>query len=537
MPTRREILKLGLLSSLHFRGLNRWASQYSAPRIPFHRELPIPGVLTTVDNSVALDICQQAIWEGRIAPRAAELLDPSKCDYYEIRLQETPREILPGLPTRIWGYNGQFPGPTIKAKVDRPVMVRFINHLPNRVVTHQHGGHTPSDSDGYSVDRIRPAASRVYIYPNTSTRGATLWYHDHNDGGNPPEDHGTGHNVYFGLAGFYLLDDDWEHTPPNEIRLPRGRYDVPLLIQDRLFNPDGSLHYPPFEMQGIVGDTFLVNGAVQPRFRVERRKYRFRFLNGSNARVYELLLSSGQFLHIASDGGLLPRVVSCSSVRIAPGERVEVVVDFGLYPRGTQIYLRNCAQQTSGLGPDKVVPVEEGTNIMRFDVCFEGGEDETVVPADGEALRPLAGEEIFEEEAAITRDFHLDAGHGLWLINGKFFEPHRNDTEPSVRLNTTEIWRISNRSDRWVHPFHIHLEQFRILDRNGRKPGPLEAGLKDTFLIGQSETVRVIGKFRGQPKWWLEAGGLDNEGDYLFHCHNLEHEDMHMMGTFRVEKL
>jgi len=486
--TRREMLRLGLLggsallvplerASAGMRmGHDRMGGgmmgdgQISSPgTVPFQVPLPIPRLL----NPVYTD---------------------SKTDYYEVTMQETQAEILPGLTTTVWGYNGLFPGPTIRAKSGRTVVVRQTNNLAVRTSVHLHGGHVAPEMDGHPTDLIDPGAYKDYVYPNNQI-ASTLWYHDHALGI-------TATNVYMGLAGFYLIEDDVEAS----LNLPNGNYDVPLAIQDRLFNPDGSFYYPPFTyatlMNGVLGDTVLVNGAVQPYFQVANRKYRFRVLNGSNAREYKLALSSGQsFVQIATEGGLLPESVTRSTILIAPGERVEVIIDFSPYAMGSQVILKN------------LLGVGSTADVMRFDVVGEE-EDTSSIPS---SLRDF---DILSLASA-TRDFRLsfDWMQGLWVINGNPFDPARIDATP--RLGATEIWSFNNRST-MVHPMHIHNVMFQILDRNGVKPSPGEAGWKDTVRVGPRERVRVIAKF------------TDYTGIYVFHCHNLEHEDRMMMGQFQV---
>jgi spore coat protein A len=225
-------------------------------------------------------------------------------------------------------------------------------------------------------------------------------------------------------------------------------------------------------------------------------------LNGSNAREYKLALSSGQsFVQIATEGGLLPESVTRSTILIAPGERVEVIIDFSPYAMGSQVILKN------------LLGVGSTADVMRFDVVGEE-EDTSSIPS---SLRDF---DILSLASA-TRDFRLsfDWMQGLWVINGNPFDPARIDATP--RLGATEIWSFNNRST-MAHPMHIHNVMFQILDRNGVAPSPGEAGWKDTVRVGPRERVRVIAKF------------TDYTGIYVFHCHNLEHEDRMMMGQFQV---
>jgi FtsP/CotA-like multicopper oxidase with cupredoxin domain len=427
--------------------------------------------------------------------RTPSVLAPTRADadtdYYEITMRPAAVEILPDRPTTIWGYNGEFPGPTIKARSGRRVVVRQTNDLPDATPSvHLHGGHVEPGSDGYPTDVIARGTAKDYVYPNRQI-ASTLSYHDH-------QMHRTGPNVWMGLFGAYLIEDDVEAS----LNLPSGAYDVPVIIQDRAFRTDGSLRYSPDMMHGALGDVILVNGVAQPRFEVANRRYRLRILNGSNAREYELALSSGQpFVQIATDGGLLPRPVSRTTIPVSPFERVEVIVDFSEVPVGSQVILRN------------EFDVGRTGQVMLFDVVRREA-DPSSVPSD---LRPL--ERLDEGSASATRDFTLGMDMMSWVINGQRFDPARVDATP--RLGSTEIWRFQNRSG-MAHPIHIHLNMFQILDRNGTPPPEAESGWKDTVAVGPDETVRVIVRF------------TDFAGLYMVHCHNLEHEDDAMMAQFQV---
>lgn len=206
-------------------------------------------------------------------------------DEYEIVQREAEREILPAHATKIWSYQGVFPGPTIRARRNRTAVVHHTNHLSTHTVVHLHGGRTPADSDGFATDMVAAGESRTYTYPNRQ-RACTLWYHDH------AMDR-TGENVYRGLAGFYIIEDDEELSLP----LPKGRFDVPLIFQDRTFDADGSLHYDTNGHIGFEGNVMLVNGVPWPRMEVSTRKYRFRILNGSNARIFSIDTEQRRSVH------------------------------------------------------------------------------------------------------------------------------------------------------------------------------------------------------------------------------------------------
>lgn len=362
---------------------------------------------------------------------------------------------------------------------------------------HLHGGHTPPTSDGHPYDLIPPGGVKTYEYPNNQIP-STLWYHDH------AVDY-TGRHVYYGLAGFYLMTDELEDGLP----LPTGTNDVPLLIQDRLFNADGSLNYPLSDdtiLAGVLGDRILVNGVIQPYFEVGTRKMRFRILNGSNSRSYRLALSSGEpLIQLGSDGGLLSRPVTRSNIHLAPAERIDAVIDFSGYALGTSVRL------TNELGVGALA------DIMEFRVVRQELDDSCIPPT----LREV--EPIPEASAGRTRKFSVSDklinGRRLLTINGNLFSPDRIDAAP--RLDEVEIWQLTNATYD-AHPIHIHDIQWQILDINGQRPAPGDDAWKDTFLVPALGSVRVIGRFS------------DLTGVYVFHCHKLEHEDHAMMAQFEV---
>ena len=513
--TRRGFLKLGLMGaaglalpvgSLGVAGARLGvADAIASPRVePFGVPLPVPPVLKPARTD-------------------------KTTDYYEITQKKDTAEILPGLETEIWGYEGIFPGPTVEARRGRRVVIRQTNELAVPVSTHLHGGRTPPESDGYPTDLILPTkaengsssahsgpgsmgenshGSKDYIYPNEQ-RGATLWYHDHSMDF-------TGPQVYKGLAGMYILRDEVEDSLP----LPKGEKEVPLVICDRTFEEDGSFFYPSLDPSlegepgvlasyhtGMFGDTILVNGAPWPFMEVSNTRYRFRILNASNARRYVLALdpspSGKPFVQVGSDGGLLDAPVSHQRIPISPAERFDVVVDFSRYPVGTKVELKNLEED----GDDPA------SRVMRFDVVREE-KDESVVP---EKLAPALDFPDLKE-AEVTRELRFSSSLiGMWSINGKPFDPGRMDARP--RLGSTEVWELTSNAD---HPIHLHLVHFRVISRGGKKPLPQDAGWKDTVYVPSGETVRVLARFDGY------------RGRYVFHCHNLEHEDMMMMANFEV---
>jgi spore coat protein A len=427
-------------------------------------------------------------------------------DYYEITQHAARLPILPGLSTEAWTYGGSWPGPTIVSRAGRRTVVRHRNQLPEPVVVHLHGGHTPADSDGYPIDLIAPMGSgryrsrdvatgyRDYGYP-LDQRAATLWYHDHAMGR-------TGPHVWRGLSGFHLVHDDEEDALP----LPRGDHDLPLMITDRSFAADGSFRYRTAgHMNGVLGDVILVNGAAWPVHPVDRALYRLRFLNASNARRYRLELDpqppgGDALVQIGSDGGLLERPLAHDAVEIAPAERFDLIVDFSRYPAGTRVRLMN------RLGSGRT------GEIMRFTINA-AKTDEAHIPAMLSKTGKLDPAKAVTKRTFVFRQ-NFD---GTWTINNREYEPGRPLARP--KLGTTEIWRFVTD---FHHPVHVHLDPFQVIGRDGFGAGPYDAGWKDTVDVRPAAAVEIVTRFTDYP------------GRFMLHCHNLEHEDMAMMADFET---
>jgi FtsP/CotA-like multicopper oxidase with cupredoxin domain len=455
---------------------------------------------------------------------------PPNTEFYLIHERPGVHSFHPDLPQQvIWGYDGITPGPTFVAQSGTPQLIRFVNDLPENdpvgigepiTAIHRHGGFQAPEDDGYPLDTFCTEQSRDYFFPNVPDNGllqnehSTNWYHDH-------AIDITAENVYRGLAGFYLyfnaLDTGNENDPPPALGLPSGEFDIGLVIQDKRFDRNGFLIYDSFDHNGFIGDKFLVNGIVQPYLKVKRRKYRFRILNGSNARVYQLYLSTGEpFVAIATDSNLLERPLAVRSLRLAPAERIEIVIDFKYAP--SEVFLVNRLQQTDGRKPDGLV--SPGTPLLKFSVQSGDVRDPSRVPA---TLLPVTvGPAQLLPRVRVQRRFKFDRSDGGWTINGEFFDENRINAKP--RRGEPEIW-IFESGGGWVHPVHIHLAEFFILSRDGMAPPPIERGRKETVLIGGDvgREVKVLLKFD------------EFTGRYAFHCHNIEHEDMRMMGQFEVQ--
>jgi spore coat protein A len=406
-------------------------------------------------------------------------------------------QILPGKKTRMWTYGGSFPGPTIRRPTGRTTTVTLVNDLPasaGSLTLHNHGNHSTSASDGQPDAYLAApgGGSTTYTYAGTEAggdeRGAFQWYHDHRMDV-------TGRNVWMGLAGMYIIDD-----PADPQTLPKGTFDVPLMVVDRSFDAKNQLRYA-FDRDGVTGDVTLVNGVPQPYFSVGDRKYRFRILNASNARSYDFALSDGMsFLQIGTESGLLPAPVRRTHITLAPAERAEVVVDFA-GRLGKRILLRDLAAD----GPQR--------SVMQFRVT-KHVKDDSSVPT---TLRPLPA---LDATSAAERTFTFGQARltGRWTINGLSFDPMRVDAQP--RLGTTETWTFVNDSGA-PHVVHVHGTDQQLVSRDGRPPAPYEL-MKESWALGIGETITVKLKL------------TDNLGTFMLHCHILEHEDAAMMAQYEV---
>ncbi|MFC5543401.1 MAG: multicopper oxidase [Bacilli bacterium] len=481
--------------------------------------------------------------------------------YVEITMREAYHRFHRDFPlTKVWGYNGLYPGPTIEARKDKKLYVKYLNKLPKkhflpvdrslhgvgdspevRSVVHLHGANVNWESDGHpeawytqNYEYTGPKFKRkVHEYTNHQP-ATTLWYHDHTMAM-------TRLNVYAGLTGFYIIRDSLE----DRLNLPKGDYEYPLLLQDKSFNEDGSLFYPdrppedaPFPIPTpfiptIVpffnGDLMVVNGKVWPYLDVEPRKYRFRILNGSNSSTYNIQLENEAPLYlIGTDGGFLETPVEVTFIELMPAERVDVIVDFSRF-KGEKIKLINTLF-------DEDQPKRD---IMQFRVTKPlKGKDTSEIPAKLAEMM-----ELHDHHAHVIRKLPLSVGSDkygriMMMLDNKMY--HDPCTEkPS--MDSIEIWEFINATP-IAHPMHIHLVQFKILDRqpfnlelyqesNGKileftgdpePPRDFEKGWKDTVKAPSGMVTRVI-------MHWKE-----HTGNYIWHCHLLEHEDHDMMRPIKV---
>ncbi len=514
----------------------------------------------------------------------------SKEDRYEIVMSEVQHRFHSDMPpVPVWAYAGSYPGPIIDAKSDRPVEVTWINRLPvtgkfpftmdvplapmanmgtgmvhiaqpGHAVVHLHGAHCPSESDGLPDAFTHPEgsghnpSSATYCYPNDQP-GATLWFHDHTMGI-------TRLNVYAGLAGAYLLRDKHEV----DLNLPCGAYEVPLIIQDRMFDsrdkPTALLYQTSAEQPEFFGDHVVVNGKVWPKLSVEPRRYRFRVVNGSNSRFYSLALSPllaakicPAAFQIGSDGGFLPAPIPlCSTgqpaLLMAPGERADVIIDFSGGTPGDEILLTNdAASPFPGDPAPGPKPTDGMEQILKFVIVQPKTKapDTSVIPPSLPSRLSIKIDEhkvLLRNVAAVTailaaeRMSPINTRH-MTLVEkkdakGNPIEVLLNDmhyTDPVTEdpeLDAIEIWELDNLT-RDAHPIHLHLVQFQVLDRKRKADGaytpvdPNEVGWKDTVRCPPGEITRIIARF------------TDYTGKFVWHCHMLEHEDHDMMRPLVVQ--
>ncbi len=440
---------------------------------------------------------------------------------FDLTARRGSRTFLPPHATSTLGVNGDYLGPVLRARKGDTVEIRVNNRLGEPTTLHWHGFILPASMDGGPHQQIADGGDWTARFDIVQD-AATLWYHSH-------QYHRTGPQVYQGLAGVFIVDDD----ASDRLGLPStyGVDDFPVVIQDREFDSAGRLVYVnsmPERMHGKHGDTVLVNGVVRPRLEVSRGLIRLRLLNGSNARTYRLAWhDQRRFSVIAGDGGFLPAPVSVSELTLAPGERAEIVVDVSdrspILLKGLTGAVRMSGMMgmmMSRMGFDREM------DILVVDPAQAVAGDQRLpdrLPTRVEALRP----DLAVAERSFTLDMRMGmmgggTGGGNFTINGRSMDMSRVDFR--ARPNSHEIWRVVNDSP-MPHPFHVHNTQFRVLARNGKRPGGHERGLKDTVLVNGQETVSLL----------VPMGPYaDPDTPYMYHCHNLEHEDQGMMGQFVV---
>ena len=512
--------------------MDKLASTFISRR-DFLRLVGIGGATLTLNS------CRVGgIFDFQSAANASDLqIEPD----IEITLKAIRDEVdlFEGAPTRVWRYQGEvikgpedtlkalpnsYLGPIITVNKGQNIRIHFINQLPEPSIIHWHGLHVPVEADGHP--RLAVDSGQTYTYNFTVTdRAGTYWYHPHPHGR-------TGVQVYGGLAGLFIIHDEEEL----ELDLPSGEFDLPIVIQDRRIDRENQLSYMGNgmmdQMIGFLGDRILINGTADSNISVKARPYRFRLLNGSNSRIYKLAWDDDTpFTVIGTDGGLLEAPIQKEFITLAPAQRVDLWVDFSDEDVGGSKNLINLAFDALG--------GESSYSIFSVNIGQK---------VDHDVLLPKRLSSIAwnDPENAVnklsSRSFELAMGRGMgWTLNGRSFELEATAKDEQVRLGDLEIWEFINQLGGGMgmmggmnlpHPMHVHGLQFQIIERSisssGRnewetlKNGFIDEGWHDTVLVMPGESVKVLLKFE------------DYTGLYLYHCHNLEHEDMGMMRNYRV---
>jgi blue copper oxidase len=464
-------------------------------------------------------------------------------------------EVVPGKSTEVWAYHDERDGktyvnPTFRVRTGTEFSAEFANDLDEETTVHWHGLHVDWRMDGHPFRPVAPGATYRYAFP-VQDRGGTYWYHPHPHGG-------TARQTYAGLAGFFLIEDEDEQSLNEALDLRLGETDIPLLIQDKVLDQSGNFLYEleamPVEM-GYEGDVVLVNLTPTPCLEVSTRIYRFRLLNGSNARTYRVALSKASeedllpYQIIGTDGGLLDRPRATREAFLSPGERMDVLLDLRGLEVGEEVVLRSLPfdpmhrehemEMAGGMdhmdmghhmhdqmGPARL-PDGSEFYLLRMVVKEETDYSRSVPEILSEIPQPDLGD---ADTRPITISMTTDDGGMRWLINGK---THRMDEFPIVvEKGAREVWEIRNDERSMPHPAHLHGFQFRILERAGipeqvahlvvDEKGRLvtDVGFKDTVLLWPGETVKCAMDF---------SHGFEGEQIYMFHCHILEHETAMML--------
>ncbi len=459
--------------------------------------------------------------------------------------------------TTVWGYNGTYPGPTIVATQNQPIAVDFTNNLPtnplfpvdhalmganngepdSRTITHHHGGNNAASDDGFPTDWNTPGQTRRHMFTNNQAE-MTTWYHDHPAGI-------TRYNVYAGLAGAYVVKPS---TPQPGFR-PDAAHNIPLIVQDKMFTAEGQLDYPGSETWSpeLMGDRVLVNGMMYPYLAVETRMYRFQVVNGSNARFYNFQFLAGSnnkpidFVVAGSDAGMLPKAKKMKALLVAPGERYEIYINFKNHNKEKFITLTNDAAAPYPAG----LPVTpETSQVMRFNISPTTVKNNDPSSVDGDSMLDKVSTAATNQDIKaklvrnVTLEEVLDATGApiMLMLNGKHFNDPVTETP---KAGSKEVWNFINLTAD-THPMHLHAMRFRVISRRpfdvaaytatktityiggNIAPSVSETGWKDTVKAHPGQVTTIVAEFG------------PHTGDFVWHCHILEHEDNDMMRPLRI---
>ena len=452
--------------------------------------------------------------------------------------------ILPGhAPQSMLAYEVEHEGrkmlnPLLRVRQGANLRVRLWNALDETSIIHWHGLKVDTNNDGHPHYAVGPGETYDYQF-TVSNRAGTYWYHPH-------PHHLAGKQAYLGLAGFFIVEDHGEIDFQRALDLELGVTDIPLLIQDKRFGADGALRYAPDvqeHFRGYLGDRVLVNLTPSPCFDCASRLYRFRLVNGSNARIYRLAFMQGaeplEFHVVGADGGLLKQPIAARELFLSPSERADVVLDLSLTKLGDRIVLSSLPFDAMAFATSAKAPVSTNDTVPVNGAALELMLIRVTAETNyGRALpRNLSRIEPLNTDSASHRVFTLDHAQGLWRINRASYR--MTETAFSVKRGTTEVWEFRNPPPTMPHPIHIHGVQFRLLERSA-SPAPVrdlaidargisaaESGWKDSALLWPGETLKLAIDF---------SHPFPGDQVFMLQCHNLEHESSGMMVNFRVEQ-
>ena len=476
---------------------------------------------------------------------------------HKTRVQKYSAKLLTGPQNTITDIPGSFLGPVIRLQTGQKIRVHLVNQLSEETITHWHGLHVPAEVDGHPVYAIKPGQRFVYEF-DVVNRASMIIYHPH-----PHE--ATARQVYNGLAGAIIINDAEE----TKLELPSGDYEIPIVIQDKLFDTGNQLMYTPGmhgNMFGFYGNRILVNGHPELELDVATRAYRLRFLNGSTARIYKLGWDDGTPITvIGTDGGLLEEPEKKPYVMLAPGERLDVWADFSNRPIGSKLVMRSLAFSGAlphmGMGMMGMhshgLPMGSDYAVFTVNITRKVS-DSPKIPTKLSKIPSYTIEQTHNPNK--PRPITISEGHMQMLLNGRPYAYNDIQDNERIPVNSVQLIEISHNHSgmgmmggmgmgrmgmggrqrggmggmmSMAHPIHLHGQPFQIVSRSvdssrsedyaGVSEGFINSGLKDTVLVMPGETVRIIKPFQ------------DFKGLFMFHCHNLEHEDMGMMREFLVE--